>query len=152
MSRAGWRLLWTIACLAGGGLAFPQSVTRELRGPEGLRERLVEGKLRLGVAEAVQLVLLNSTDVRLSYLDFDDARYANLGARQVFDPLFVTAFNTQRGISPTTSTLQGAETLDAVGQAGRMTIAQRVPFLATRYDFTFSASRADTTSRFSQFT
>ncbi len=151
MSRAGWRLLLTIACLAGGGLAFPQSVTRELRGPEGLRERLVEGKLRLGVAEAVQLVLLNSTDVRLSYLDFDDARYANLGARQVFDPLFVTAFNTQRGISPTTSTLQGAETLDAVGQDGRMTIAQRVPFLGTRYDFTFSGSRADTNSRFSTF-
>ncbi len=146
MSRAGWRLLLTIACLAGGGLAFPQSVTRELRGPEGLRERLVEGKLRLGVAEAVQLVLLNSTDVRLSYLDFDDARYANLGARQVFDPLFVTAFNTQRGISPTTSTLQGAETLDAVGQDGRMTIAQRVPFLGTRYDFPFSGSRADTNS------
>jgi outer membrane protein TolC len=151
MSHAGRRLLLTIACLAGGGLAFPQSVTRELRGPEGLKERVVEGKLRLGVADAIQLVLLNSTDVRLSTLDFDDARYASLGARQVFDPLVVTAFNTQRGISPTTSTLQGAETLDAVGQDGRVTLAQRVPFLGTRYDFTFSGSRADTNSRFSTF-
>src|SRR5437762_12371161 len=103
MSQAGWRLLLTIAFLAGGGLAFPQSVTRDLRAPEGLEERVVEGKLRLGVADAIQLVLLNSTDVRLSYLDFDDARYASLGARQVFDPLFVTAFNTQRGISHPTS-------------------------------------------------
>ena len=53
MSHAGRRFLLTIACLAGGGLAFPQSVTRDLRAPEGLEERVVEGKLRLGVATKV---------------------------------------------------------------------------------------------------
>lgn len=141
----------TIASLACGSLAFSQSATRELRGPEGLRERIVEGKLRLGVADAIRLVLLNSTDVRMSYLDFDDARYANLGARQVFDPLFSTAFNRRRRLSPTTSTLEGAETLEAVSQDGRLSLAQTVPFLGTRYNFTFGGSKADTNSRFSTF-
>ena len=150
MSHGG-RLVWTILCLACGGAAFPESVTRELRGPEGLKERIVEGKLRLGVADAVQLVLLNSTDVRVSYLDFDQARYANLGARRGFDPLFSSFFNSRRRLSPTTSTLEGAETLDTVSQDGRLTIAQTLPFLGTRYDLTLGGSKSDTNSRFSTF-
>jgi len=139
------------ATLATAALAFGDSPTRELRGPAGLQQRMAGGKLQLALADAIELVLLNSTDVRISYLDYDDARYANLGARQVFDPLFTTAFNTRRAISPTTSTLAGAETLDALGKDGRLDIAQRVPFLGTRYGLTFTGSRADTNSRFSTF-
>jgi outer membrane protein TolC len=145
------RLVWTMVCLAGGGFASADSVTRELRGPEGLRERIVEGQLRLGLADAVQLVLLNSTDVHVAYLDFDDARYANLGARKGFDPVFSASFNTRRQVSPTTSTLEGAETLDAVSQDGRFSIAQTLPFSGARYDLLFTGSKADTNSRFSTF-
>jgi HAE1 family hydrophobic/amphiphilic exporter-1 len=144
-------LLLTLACLAAGGVAYAESPTGALRGPEGLRERIVDGKLQLGVADAIQLVLLNSTDVRLSYLDFDDARYAKLGARQRFDPLLSTSFNRGRRLSPTTSTLEGAETLDALSQDGRLSLAQTLPFLGTRYDFAFDGSKADTNSRFSTF-
>jgi len=151
MSQRGRHVVWAMVFLAGSTLASADSPTRELRGPEGLQERIVEGKLQLAVADAIQLVLLNSTDVRVSRLDYDDARYANLGARQVFDPLFSTVFNSQRGISPTTSTLEGAVTLDALDKNGRVSVAQRVPFLGTRYDLTFSGSRADTNSRFSTF-
>jgi outer membrane protein len=151
MSQGGRHLVWAMTFLAAGTLVSADSPTRELRGPEGLQERIVEGKLQLTLADAIQLVLLNSTDVRVSYLDYDDARYANLGARQVFDPLFSTVLNSRRGISPTTSTLEGAETLDSLGQDGRLTVAQRVPFLGTRYDLTFTGTRADTNSRFSTF-
>src|SRR5204862_7292634 len=150
--RQGRRyVLLAMVALAGPALASAQSPTRELRGPEGLQARVVEARLQIGLADAIQLVLLNSADVRVSYLDYEDARYASLGARQVFDPLFSTVFNSQRGISPTTSTLEGAETLDSREQDGRLTVAQRVPFLGTRYDLTFTGTRADTNSHFSTF-
>jgi outer membrane protein TolC len=151
MSLGGRHLLLTLACLAAGGVAHAESAAGALRGPEGLRERIVEGKLQLGVADAIQLVLLNSTDVRLGYLDFDDARYAKLGASQGFDPLFSTVWNRGRRLSPTTSTLEGAETLEALNQDGRLALAQTLPFLGTRYDFAFGGSRAATNSRFSTF-
>jgi outer membrane protein len=157
MSHGGRRLARAVALTAAVAAAGPpapasaDSVTRELRGPEGLRERLVDGKLRLGVADAVQLVLLNSTDVRVGYLDFDQARYVNLRARQGFDPLLSTSFNSRRRLSPTTSTLEGAETLDTVSQDGRMALTQTVPFLGTRYGLALGGSKADTNSRFSTF-
>jgi outer membrane protein TolC len=151
MSQGGRRLVWTIAGLLFGSVASPESATRELRGPEGLQERIVEGKLQLGVADAIRLVLLNSTDVRVSYLDFDQARYARLGAYQGFDPLFSTSFNRRRRLSPTTSTLEGAETLDALGQDGRLSLAQTLPFLGTRYNLAFGGAKSATNSRFSTF-
>jgi outer membrane protein len=145
------RLVWTVVCLACAAVASADSVTGELRGPEGLKERVVDGKLRLALEDAVQLVLLNNTDVHIAYLDFDDARYANLGARRPFDPVFSTSFNTRRQVSPTTSTLEGAETLDAVSQDGRFSIGQTLPFSGARYDVLFTGSKADTNSRFSTF-
>jgi outer membrane protein len=152
MSDGGRRLVLAILFLfAGGGVVSADSITRELRGPEGLRERVVDGKLQLGVADAIRLVLLNSTDVRVSYLDFEEAGYVNLRARQGFDPLFSTSFNSRRRQAPTTSTLEGAETLDTVSQDGRLGIAQTLPFLGTRYDVAFGGSKADTNSRFSTF-
>ena len=150
MRHGGRHLLLAMACLAGG-TARSESPTGALRGPEGLQQRVVEGRLRLGVADAIELVLLNSTDVRISYLDFDDARYAKLGAHQGFDPLFSTFFNRGRRLSPTTSTLEGAETLDALSQDGRLSLAQTLPYLGTRYDVAFGGSKADTNSRFSTF-
>jgi HAE1 family hydrophobic/amphiphilic exporter-1 len=145
------RLVWTVVCLACAAGASADSAAPELRGPRGLKERIAEGKLPLGLSDAVQLVLLNNTDVQVAYLDFDDARYANLGARRGFDPLFSTSFNSRRRISPTTSALEGAETLDAVSQDGRFSIGQTLPFSGTRYDVVFTGSKADTNSRFSTF-
>ena len=151
MNQGGRRFVFAAALLAGAGAAYAETATGALRGPEGLRERVVEGSLRLGVADAIQLVLLNSTDVRISYLDFDDARYAKLAARQGFDPLFSTSFNRGRRLSPTTSTLEGAETLEALSRDGRLSLGQTLPFLGTRYDLAFAGSKADTNSRFSTF-
>lgn len=151
MRHGGRHLLLAMACLAGGTASHAESPTGTLRGPEGLQQRVVEGRLRLGVTDAIELVLLNSTDVRISYLDFDDARYAKLGAHQGFDPLFSTFFNRGRRLSPTTSTLEGAETLDALSQDGRLSLAQTLPYLGTRYDVAFGGSKADTNSRFSTF-
>jgi len=93
MSAGGRRYLLTVACVVWSSSGFAQSVTRELRGPEGLEQRIVDGALQLGLRDAVHLVLLNSTDVRVSYLDFDQARYAKSGARQGFDPLHHTRVN-----------------------------------------------------------
>lgn len=151
MTRRGWHLVATTLCLAGGLASAGAAAPDELRGPEGLPARIVDGRLQLGVADAVELVLLNSTGVRVSRLDFDEARYVSLGARRDFDPLFSTIFNSRRRLSPTTSTLEGAETLDAVNHDGRLSIAHTLPALGSRYDLTFGGARADTNSRFSTF-
>jgi outer membrane protein len=150
MSRVS-RLALSLCCLASASSAYPESLTRELPGPKGLEERVVDGKLRLGVDDTIRLVLLNRTDVRVSYLDFEDARYATLAARRTFDPLLRTTFNSGRRLSPTSSTLDGAETLDALSQDGRLSLAQTLPFSGTRYDLAFTGSKADTNSRFSTF-
>jgi outer membrane protein TolC len=146
------KLLLSTACVLGLATAVSgDSLTRELPGPKGLAERVADGKLRLSVEDTIRLVLLNRTDVRVSYLDFEDARYASLGARRIFDPLLRTTFNSGRRLSPTSSTLEGAETLDALSQDGRLTLVQTLPFSATRYDLTLTGSKSDTNSRFSTF-
>jgi outer membrane protein len=137
--------------LGMASVASSESLTRELPGPKGLAERVAEGKLRLSVEDTIRLVLLNRTDVRVSYLDFEDARYASLGARRAFDPILRSSFNSGRRLSPTTSSLEGAETLDALSQDGRLSLAQTLPFSATRYDLTLTGSKSDTNSRFSTF-
>jgi outer membrane protein TolC len=84
-------------------------------------------------------------------LDFEGARHAALGARGPFDPFLATAFNRRRQLSPTTSTLDGAETLDLVDQDAHVAFGQTLPGLGTQYALSLAASRSDTNSRFSTF-
>src|SRR5262249_14085321 len=64
-----------------------RDVPVQLPGPEGLRDYLVDGKLRLNLSEAIRLTLLNNTEVRVNQLEYENTRFAIQRAYQPFDPI-----------------------------------------------------------------
>src|SRR5690242_15723738 len=58
----------------------PAAIPDRVPGPEGLRDYVIDGKLRLSVDDAVRLTLLNNTNLRLEVLAVDQARYSLLGS------------------------------------------------------------------------
>ncbi len=118
--------------------------------PEGLRDSVVAGKLRLSLADVVRLTLANNTDVRINQLEYQDSRYAIDRAYQPFDPVFTASFNTRRSTTPTTDQLAGAQTLSTLGQTTTVGFAQSF-FTGTRYNINFTGTRNTTNSIFSNF-
>jgi outer membrane protein TolC len=123
---------------------------QQLPPPEGLQERVVDGKLRLSLADTIQLVLLNNTDVQLNRLSHVTSQYPILRAYSTFDPVFTASFNTNRSTSPTTSQLEGAATLSTLNQNTSTNWSQTFP-TGTRYQISFSGNKNTTNSQFSNF-
>lgn len=119
----------------------------QIPGPQGLRDFVVNGKLRLGLADAVQLTLANNSDVHINQLNYEVTRFAILRARQPFDPLFSSNFNQLRSTSPTSSTLQGARILTNLGQQTQLNYSQTFE-TGTNYGIGLNVNRASTNSSF----
>ncbi len=67
-------------------LAYPPSIPAQVKGPEELKDHVVDGKLRLTLGDAIRLALLNNTSVRLNELPVESARLELGRAYQPFDP------------------------------------------------------------------
>jgi outer membrane protein len=119
----------------------------QVRGPEGLRDYVAGGKLRLTLHEAVRLALLNNTDVRVDQLQIENAKYGVLGAYAPFDPLFQTNFNSLRSSSSATNQLQGASTVTTLSQQSTSTYSQTFQ-TGTNINIQFSGGKGDTNSSF----
>lgn len=119
-------------------------------GPEALRDYVVNGKLRLSLADAIRLTLANNTEVRINKLQFEDARYDIDRAYQPFDPVFTANFNARRSTTPTTDQLAGAPTLSTLGQNTTLGFTQQF-FTGTRYTIGFSGTKNTSNSIFSNF-
>jgi len=131
---------------------FRQFVTRpdipaRVKGPEGLRDYVVKGKLRLALADAIRLALVNNTDIRIDQLQIEQARYGILSAYRPFDPAFSTNLGATRSISPTTNQLQGAPTLSTLSQQAQFNYSQTFQ-TGTQYSVAFGGSKSDTNSTF----
>ncbi len=72
----------------------------QVRDIQGLRERIVDGKLHLRLREFLELVLKNSTDIQLTRLEIFTAANSITANKAVFDPLLALNFNTLRSVSP----------------------------------------------------
>lgn len=131
---------------------FRQFVTRpdipaRVKGPEGLRDYVVKGKLRLALPDAIRLALVNNTDIRIDQLQIEQARYGILSAYRPFDPAFSTNLGATRSISPTTNQLQGAPTLSTLSQQAQFNYSQTFQ-TGTQYSVAFGGSKSDTNSTF----
>ena len=131
---------------------FRQFATRpdipaRVKGPEGLRDYVVKGKLRLALADAIRLALVNNTDIRIDQLQIEQARYGILSAYRPFDPAFSTNLGATRSISPTTNQLQGALTLSTLSQQAQFNYSQTFQ-TGTQYSVAFGGSKSDTNSTF----
>jgi outer membrane protein len=134
---------------------FARSFTRgnnnqNIRGPEGFGDFIVNGKLRLRLADAVRLTVLNNTDVRLDQLQINNATLALKRAYGPFDPVLTASFNPARTTTPTTTVLQA-------GQTAQVYSSLNQPFQAnysqlfqsgTQYQVTFGLGRSATNSSF----
>lgn len=128
------RLIWkSLALCVMCTLCFPVSATlaggaqdtpSQLRAPRGLQECVVNGTLRLSLADAVRLMLLNNANVRVEEETVEQARDAVTRSYAPFDPQVGTGFTAQRETTPTSSTLQGASTLSELFQDSTATYSE----------------------------
>jgi outer membrane protein TolC len=128
-----------------------QAVPVQLPGPEGLRDYLVDGKLRLNLSDAIRLTLLNNTEVRVNQLQYESARFAIQRAYQPFDPILNSGFVAGRQTVPTYSQLtSGMPTLSALNQQFQLGYTQSFQ-TGTQYNLNLSASKNSTNSIFATF-
>ncbi len=108
---------------------------------------VVNGKLRLSLADAIQLTLENNTDIKLNQLQLDVARFNLNRTYGPFDPVLTSQFSPARSTSPATSTLQGANTLSSLSQSFTSGYSQLFQS-GTLYNVSWNANRSATNSSF----
>ena len=128
---------------------FPR-VQTQLPGPQSLDEYIVNGKLRLSLQDAIRLMLLNNTEVRISQGQLDQSSFGIGRAYSTFDPVLNASFTPQRSTQPTTSSLQGAQTLSQLQQQSNFSYNQQFQS-GTNFSLGFSTQRFTTNSSFALF-
>jgi len=113
----------------------------------GLDQFVVNGKLRLSLADAIQLTLDNNTDIKLNQLQLDTAKFNLRRTYGAFDPVLTSSFTPSRITSPTTSSLQGANTLSSLSQSFSSGYQQLFQS-GTLYNVSWNANRSATNSSF----
>jgi len=88
-------------------LATPQVHSAKLSAPEHLQNYIAEGKLRLGLREAILLTLENNSQVRIQETQVETSKFSLLGAHKAFDPLLNALYNVNSLSSAPFSQLQG---------------------------------------------
>jgi len=158
MKQAGFMLMLLLAVRGAAGQTFPTpsymrqlayrpSIASQVKGPVELQDHVVEGKLRLTLADAIRLALLNNTDVRLNELPIENARLEVQRAYATFDPTSTSSFNAGRMTAPAYTQLQGAPTVSTLSQQAQFDYNQTFQ-TGTNYDLNFSSFKYATNSSF----
>ncbi len=128
-------------------MIYRPQIPSQLPGPEGLRDYVVDGKLRLSLADAIRLTLLNNTNVRMNRLQVDDAKFNLVRSYAPFDPVAMPRFQAGRSYLPSVTQLAGAPTLSTLNQQATFDYTQTFQS-GTSYDFNVSSARSNTNSLF----
>jgi len=119
----------------------------QVPGPEGLKDFVVAGKLRLSLDDAIRLTLLNNTDVRINQLALETSGFGVTRAYAAFDPLFTSNFSANRSTTATVSQLEGALVVSSLGQQSQSSYSQTFQ-TGTRTTVGFNGSRSVSNSAF----
>jgi len=130
-----------------GGIFRPRQAPAKVAPPMHLDDFVFDGKLRLGLEDAVALALLNNTDIRVNRAQYDLSQFAIERAHQPFDPLIVSSFAPTRSVSPSASSLSGASTLSTLNQTSSFGFSQQLE-TGTTYGVSLATTRATTNSSF----
>ncbi len=106
------------------GLSNPRAVSDALPATQYLQDRIVDGKIRLTLQDAIIATLMNNSNVRLQELNVETSKFSLLHAHSPFDPLFQASFLAQRSIFPADSQLQGAAVPSSLNQTTQFTYNQ----------------------------
>src|SRR5579864_3478301 len=90
-----------------GALLTPQVRSGKLSTPEHLRTYVFEGKLRLGLRDAVVLTLENNSFVRVQESGVEFSKFALLGAHAPFDPVVTGSYFANNSTFPPQITIVG---------------------------------------------
>lgn len=115
----------------------------EMRGVSKFEDFVADGKLELSLRSFLQLVLVNNVDIDIQRLAVEINRNAITRAYAPFDPFFTGSFNSTRTISQTTSTLEGASTLNQLTQPMNFQYVQTLDN-GLQYTGGFSANKTST--------
>jgi outer membrane protein TolC len=113
----------------------------------GLEAHVHDGVLRLSLADAVRLTLLNDATVRVSELQHRMQSHNLDRAHSAFDPTVHMTFGASRATASTISRLQGAPTLSTNDKNARLDVHQRL-LTGTGLGFSLGGGRAATNSTF----
>ena len=130
--------------------AVAQTAATRARTVQGLEQHVVNGKLRLMVSDAVRLMLLNNSDVRIDQQSVEQARNSVTRAHSPFDALLNSAFSANRQTTPTFSQLSGAPTLSSLLQDTQVGF-QKTFAPGTLFQSSLSTSRTSTNSVYNFF-
>ncbi len=119
----------------------------QIPGPEGLKDFVAGGKLRLSLDDTIQLTLKNNTDVRINQLNYENSQFAIKRAYAPFDPLLTGSFSANRSTSATISQLEGAAVASSLSQQTQFNYSQAYQ-TGTRYSVGFNAGKSVTNSTF----
>lgn len=124
----------------------PQAATR-VPGAQGLDEFVASGKLTLGLQDVIRLMLMNNTEIRINQLQYEQSLFAVQKAYGPFDPVLTASARPQRSTSPTTSTLQGAQTLSDLEQPTTSAYSQTFK-TGTNLKISFNTNRSSSNNSF----
>ncbi|MGA2168162.1 MAG: TolC family protein [Terracidiphilus sp.] len=97
--------------------------------PQHLKDYVQNGKLSLGLRDAILLTLENSSNVQIEETQIEAQKFNLLGQFQPFDPILQSSLNVNRYSYPTYSQLQGVgvsgnPTLNSLSQTGLVSYTQ----------------------------
>ncbi len=113
-----------------GALLTPQVKSDKLPAPQHLRNYVADGKLCLGLHDAVALMLENNSSVQIEETQVETNKFALLRAYQPFDPSLQALFSGNRVSSPLYLVTQ-------VGAPGQTTFNSLTHFGQINYTQTF---------------
>lgn len=129
------------------GMTNREAVSDTLPGPKYMKDHIVQGKLRLGLQDAILLALANNSSIRLQQLNIENVKYGILRAYQPFDPFAQASFSTLHSTSPTFTQLSGAPTLSTLNQIAQVNYSQTFQ-TGTNFQIGFNATKLSSNSSF----
>jgi len=114
----------------------------QLSAPQSIEQHIVDNQLRLSLQDAIQLMLLNNTNVRINELNFHRTVFALQRSFSPFDTILTSNFSPARSTSPTSSTIAASSTLDQPFTIG----ASQLFAPGTTLNVNFSTDRNDNNS------
>ena len=132
---------------------FHTLLTRQVRspkvaGPQHLRDYTREGKLQLGLRDAILLTLENNSAIRVDEAQVETAKFALLRTYQPFDPMLQSLNFVNRASYPGYSLIQGGPgTFNQLTHQGQLGYSQTFP-TGTNIQVSLQGDRSSNTSGF----
>ena len=141
-----------IAQVSAAGQSFhellrPQLRSAKLTGPRHFQDYVRDGKLELGLHDAILLALENNSAIQVQEAQVDSAKFSLLREYQPFDPTLQGTLFAKRYSYPGFSQVQGPGTFNELNHEGQVTYSQTFT-TGTNIQVQLMADRFSTNSGF----